>query len=181
MWSCHIFLTKFHAFLGQVNYYTKFVPCLSSILAPPHRLLKAGQPWEWSKRLGAGLPSSQGQNLRIPSTCPFWPTTATLVGSRCIPIWSGSSYLSYARWQRAAIAYASRTLSEAKKKYTQVEKEALSLVFGVSKFHQYLYGRMFTLITDHKPLTTILGPKHGIPPLAAARMYGTRFTSITDH
>lgn len=49
-------------------------------------------------------------------------------------------------------------------------KEALSLVFGIKRFHQYLYGRKFTLVTDHKPLLAILGPKQGIPPLAAARL-----------
>ena len=43
-------------------------------------------------------------------------------------------------------------------------------MFGVKKFHQYLYGRQFSLLTDHKPLTTILGPKTGIPTLAAARL-----------
>lgn len=40
----------------------------------------------------------------------------------------------------------------------------------MKKFHQYLYGRKFNLITDHKPLTAILGPKKGIPSLAAARL-----------
>ena len=38
------------------------------------------------------------------------------------------------------------------------------------KVHQFLYGRTFTLLTDHKPLTSIFGPKCGIPPLAGARM-----------
>ena len=69
-----------------------------------------------------------------------------------------------------AIAFASRTLSPSEQNYAQLEKEALSLVFGVKKFHAYLYGRQFTLTTDHKPLTTILGPKQGIPTLAAARL-----------
>jgi len=68
------------------------------------------------------------------------------------------------------IACASRTLSSSEKNFAQVEKEALALVFGVKKFHNYIYGRKFTLITDHKPLTTILGPKQGVPTLAAARM-----------
>ncbi|XP_014663228.1 PREDICTED: uncharacterized protein K02A2.6-like [Priapulus caudatus] len=51
-----------------------------------------------------------------------------------------------------------------------IQKEALSIVFRVKKFHQYLYGRKWTLVTDHKPLVSILGPKSGIPTLAAARM-----------
>ena len=68
------------------------------------------------------------------------------------------------------IAFASCTLTTSEKNYAQLEKEALSLVFGVKKFHQYLYGRRFTLITDHKPLTAIVGPKRGIPSLAAARL-----------
>ena len=68
------------------------------------------------------------------------------------------------------IAYVSRTLTPSEKNYAQVEKEALAIVFGVRKFHQYIYGRRFTLVTDHKPLLTILGPNTGIPSLAAARM-----------
>ena len=69
-----------------------------------------------------------------------------------------------------SIAFASRTLTTSERNYSQLEKEALSLVFAEKKFHQYLYGCEFILYTDHKPLTTILGPKRGIPPLAAARL-----------
>ena len=90
------------------------------------------------------------------------------------------------------IAFASHTLTAAKQNYAQLEKEALALIFGVQKFHRYLYGRKFTLITDHKPLTTILGPKKGIPSLAAARLqrwaillsaydYNIRYKCTTEH
>ncbi|RXN16207.1 putative protein K02A2.6-like protein [Labeo rohita] len=68
------------------------------------------------------------------------------------------------------IAFASRTLSKAEQNYAQIEREALAIVFGVRKFHQYLYGRKFTLFTDHRPLTTVFGPQNGIPSMAAARM-----------
>ena len=52
----------------------------------------------------------------------------------------------------------------------EITQKALSLIFGVKRFHTYLYGRHFTLIADYKPLTAILEPKKGIPPLAAARL-----------
>ena len=54
--------------------------------------------------------------------------------------------------QERPVAYASRSLNTSEKNYAQIEREALSIVFGVRKFHQFLYGRKFTLITDHKPL-----------------------------
>ena len=89
------------------------------------------------------------------------------------------------------IAFASRTLTSSERNYAQVE-EAMALIFAVKKFHIYLYGREFTLITNHKPLTMTLGPNKGIPPLAAARLqrwaillsaykYQIEFRSTTAH
>ena len=49
------------------------------------------------------------------------------------------------------IAYASRTLTPTERNYAQLDKEALSIFFGVKYFHQYLYGGQFTIISDHKP------------------------------
>ncbi|XP_055918602.1 uncharacterized protein K02A2.6-like [Eupeodes corollae] len=68
------------------------------------------------------------------------------------------------------IAHASKTLNDSQKKYSQVEKEALSIIFGVQKFHQYVYGRRFELITDHKPLLSLFHPQKQLPVMTAHRL-----------
>ena len=68
------------------------------------------------------------------------------------------------------VSYGSRTLSVAERNYGHVEKEGLSLVYATRKFHQYLYGQRFTLVTDHKPLLGLFGENHGLPSRSSARV-----------
>lgn len=68
------------------------------------------------------------------------------------------------------IAIASRMLTKAEKNYSQIEQEALGLVFGVMKFQEDLFGRKLPPVTDHKPLLKVLSPKTRVPPVSAARM-----------
>ena len=61
------------------------------------------------------------------------------------------------------IAYALHSLSAAEQKYSQLDKEALAIVFGVTRFHQFVYGRQFTLYSEHKPLKHIFGETKSVP------------------
>ena len=65
------------------------------------------------------------------------------------------------------------------RKTTQLEKEALTLIFGTKRFHNYLYGRCFTLYTDHKPLQGLLNESKAIPTLALARIQRWALTLAT--
>ena len=68
------------------------------------------------------------------------------------------------------IAFASRTLAQAERNYSQLDKEALAVIFGVKHFHQYIYGRPFTILSDHKPLKRLLSESKATPPMASARL-----------
>ena len=61
-------------------------------------------------------------------------------------------------------------LTAAKRNYSQIEKEALSCIFGITKFHAYLYGHKFTLVTDHKPLLRLFNEQKAIPQQALGRI-----------
>ncbi|XP_075527058.1 uncharacterized protein LOC142559328 [Dermacentor variabilis] len=68
------------------------------------------------------------------------------------------------------IAYASRTLGACERNYAQIDKEGLAVVFGVKRFHQYLAGREFTVITDHKPLLGLFNTDKRVPEVVSPRM-----------
>ena len=57
------------------------------------------------------------------------------------------------------VYYASRSLSEVERRYSQTEKEALALVWACERFHVFLGGTDFSLVTDHKPLEVIYGKR----------------------
>ena len=69
------------------------------------------------------------------------------------------------------VAFASRTMTETERRYSQIEKECLALVFGCTRFDHYLHGReKITAVTDHKPLETILAKSINSAPKRLQRM-----------
>ena len=65
------------------------------------------------------------------------------------------------------IGYASRALTTTEHKYAQIDKEALAKVYGIKRFHQYLYGRNFIIHTDHKPLMYLFNENRSIAATAS--------------
>lgn len=164
-------VSELRAFLGLVNYYGRFVPSLASLLHPLYSLLRSEVQWKWSEECQQAFQEAKEKLVSAPVLTHYDVNLPIHMAGDASQYGVGA-VISHTMpdGSERPIAFASRTLSPSEKQYSQVEKEALALIFGVKKFHQFLYGRRFTLVTDHKPLTAILGPKSGVPSLAAARM-----------
>lgn len=164
-------VTQLRAFLGMVQYYAKFLPDLATHLAPLHRLLQKDVKWSWGAEEEASFRVVKEMLLQDKVLMHYDPDLPLILAT------DSSSYgvgavLSHrtTEGEERPIAYASRSLSDTEKKYSQIEKEALSLVWGVKKFQTYLEGRHFTLVTDHQPLKYIMDPGKAVPVTAAARI-----------
>lgn len=164
-------VNQLRSYLGLLNYYGRFIRNLSTLLKPLHELLTQGRKWEWSEACQMAFVKSKNALLNSDVLTHFDPSLPLQLACDASPYGVGAvvSHIMPNGIEKP-IAFASRTLNKAESNYAQIEREALSIVFGIRKFHQFLFGRRFTLLTDHKPLTALLGPHTGIPPLAASRM-----------
>ena len=164
-------VSELRSFLGLVTYYHKFLPNLATTFAPLYELLKTDKEWKWTEACQVAMDNVKTQLSTYPVLAHYDPKQELRLATDACQYGIGAviSHVDKDGVERP-IAYTSRSLSSSEKNYSQIEKEALGIVFGVTKFHKYLYGRKFTLITDHKPLTTIFSPRKAVPPLAALRM-----------
>ncbi|KAG6464303.1 hypothetical protein O3G_MSEX014427 [Manduca sexta] len=164
---------KLQSFLGLVNYYRNFIPNASSILSPLYDLLKKGVKWTWSQIHDNSFNTIKKYLASEQVLAHFNPKNNVILTVDASPNGLGAilSQLDTNGVERP-ISFASRTLNSAEKKYSQIQKEATAIIFGVRRFHQYLYGRSepFILRTDHKPLISIFGPYKGIPEVSANRL-----------
>ena len=164
-------MSEHRSFLGMVQYYHSFFPGLATTLAPLHWLLQKNVQWEWTEECQKAFEACK-EGLTSDLLLVHYDLNRELRLACDASSYGLGKVLSHVMddGQERPIAYASRTISSRERNYAQIEHEALSIVYGVKTFHQFLYGRKFTLVTDHQPLLAILGPKAEIPTLAAACM-----------
>ena len=160
-------ITELRSFLGIINYYHKFLPDLSGRLQPLYKLLRKKSRWVWGQEQDRAFSKAKEALQQDSLLVHFDPSKPLILACDASPYGVGA-VLSGDGTERP-IAYASRTLTDAEKRYSQIEKEGLAIVFGVKKFHSYLFGRSFTIESDHQPLF-LFGEKKGIPSLASARI-----------
>ena len=142
------------ALLGLVGFYRAYIPHFSTLTAPLSDLTKKGYPnkIQWTEELDTNYQIlkqciTERPILKLPNLGKrfFLQYDASSVGV-------GAVLLQKHDGELFPVAYASKKLNKAQCGYSTIERECLALVFGFKKFNVYLYGREFTLQTDHQPL-----------------------------
>lgn len=138
--------------LGVASWYRRFVPDFSTLVEPMTRLLKKKIPWKWDTEQEEAFYKLKQKLTEAPILrCPnfaqpfFLQTDASGEGLGAVLFQRNSD-------EEAVVAYASRMLNEAERKYSVTEQECLAVLWGIRKMRPYLEGYHFTVITDHQSL-----------------------------
>ncbi|XP_062702811.1 uncharacterized protein K02A2.6-like [Aedes albopictus] len=159
------------SFLGAINYYGKFVRSMHELRQPLDALLKKDVQWNWSQACQESFNKFKDILQSDLLLTHYNPKLEMIVAADASQNGLGAVLLHrFPDGTVKAVCHASRTLTNAEKNYAQGEKEGLALVFACTKFHRMIFGRRFTLHTDHKPLLGIFGSKKGIPVHTASRL-----------
>ena len=151
--------SEIRSFLGLVNFSGRFIPDLATLADPLRKLTKKDEPFVWTAEQQNAFETLKDK-LSSAETLGYFDLSAkTQVIADASPVGLGAVLVQEKHGQRRVICYASRSLSRVERRYSQTEKEALSLVWACERFHLYIYGTDFELVTDHKPLQYIFSEK----------------------
>ena len=151
-------------FLGMCGFYRKHIPNFAKIATPLTDLTRAGVEYKWTEECQEAFESLKRALLHAPILVradgekDFIVTTDasdTHVGGVLSQVQEDGTI--------AAIGYFSRKLKGAETRYSVTDKEALGVVLTCRHFQHYLWGRKFTVVTDHQPLVSIFKKKTKSP------------------
>ena len=152
---------QLQSFLGLVNYLQPFLP---DIAAKTTFLREQVSKWDWTPSTDSAFQQLKQWICKtlLKTTLAYYDRSQPLsIQTDASEYGLGAALLQNNR----PIAFASKTLTDVETRYANIEQECLSVVFGLEKFHTYIYGRHITVFNDHKPLEMITKkPIHAAPP-----------------
>ena len=170
----HLQISKKHrSFMGSVHHLGKFIPNLSHLCFPLRPLLKKNTKFIWTDEHEEQFKLIKTKIAETTENKHFNPNLETRI--KCD---ASRKSLGCALEQRTAngwqtAAFASRFLNSVER-YSINELELLGVVWSIEHFKCYLYGKSFTVITDHRALISIMRENR------ANKSYNSRLTRWVD-
>ena len=139
-------------FLGMCSYYQRFVRNFAKIAGPLHHLSEKGKIWLWTEECDQAFLTLKHQLvsapiLKLPNFSHDFILDIDASGNGL-----GAVLSQEVDADERVIAYGSRAMTKAERRYCATRRELLALVWGVRHFRPYLYGCKFTARTDHNSL-----------------------------
>ena len=153
-------VSEVRSFLGLANYSSRFIPHFATLTEPLRKLTKKKDvSFQFGPEQKASFESLKQSMGEAGTLAYFDKSASTKVVGDAIPVGLGAVFMQNQNGEWVSICYASRSLTECERKSYQMEKEALALVWACKRYHTYIYGMRFDLVTDHNPLEVIYGPR----------------------
>ena len=143
------------SFLGLVNFSARFIENLATKSEPLRKLTKKSEKFVWEDEQQKAFDQLKTDLSKAETLAYFDPKAETRIVVDASPVGLGAVLTQMQNGQKRVVHYASRSLSDVERRYSQTEKEALAIVWACERFHMYVYGMEFVLKTDHKPLEFI--------------------------
>ena len=145
-------VSQLSSFLSSISFLLQYTPNMAFLLEPLHKLNRKNTKWTWNTEHEAAF--RKAKSVICSSPClTLYRTEAehrlVVDGSTSA---SGAVLLQKEGKNWLPVYYCSNVFSEVEQRYAQIEQEALAIYNGVTKCHNYIYGKRITVVTDHKPL-----------------------------
>ena len=149
-------LHEVRSFLGFCSYYRRFIPKFAEISKPLHKLTEKNQKFLWTKECNAAFETLKEKMVSSPILAHPDFTKPFILDTDASDQAIGAVLSQRIEGKEHVIAYASRTLTKSERRYCVTRKELLAVINFVKYFRHYLYGRAFTVRTDHGSLRWLM-------------------------
>ncbi|MES9882797.1 MAG: RNase H-like domain-containing protein [Sedimenticola sp.] len=157
--------TEIKSYLGLVSYCSKFLPNFATIAEPLRKLTRKDVEWQWGADQQSAFDALK-QSLTSADVMAYYNANAEtrlIVDASPFGV-GGILSQKQPNGDYRPVCFASRTLNPVERRFSQTEREALSILFAIQRFNVYLYGMEFEVYTDHRPLERIFTSMHEAPP-----------------
>ncbi|GFY31223.1 transposon Tf2-6 polyprotein [Trichonephila clavipes] len=147
------------SFLGLCSYFRRFIKGFCYLAEPLQSLLKRGVEFHWGPEEVEAFHSLKKALTSDPVLGMYDERASTEIHTDASGYGIGAVLVQIQNNVEKVIAYASRTLTKAEKNYSTTERECLAIVWATNKFRPYIFGKHFTVVTDHHFLCWLMNLK----------------------